>query len=160
MPGTGPVRTMPEAAAAAQRFAAAQGLHVGEVMQFSNGYYVELLDPSGHGATEVLVDPQSGDVRVEEGPAMMWNTRYGMMPANQPAPAAIAPEQAQRIADQWLRGNQPGLHAADATAFPGYYTLHTQHDDRIVGMLSVNGQNGAVWYHTWHGQFIAMQEQP
>jgi hypothetical protein len=158
--GTGPVRNMPEAAATAQRFAAAQGLHVGEVMQFSNGYYAELLDPAGHGATEVLVDPRSGDVRVEQGPAMMWNTRYGMMPANQPTPAPIAPEQAQQLADQWLGQHQPYLHAEDATAFPGYYTLHTSHDDQIVGMLSVNAQNGTVWNHTWHGQFIAMQEQP
>lgn len=158
-PGTGPIRNMPEAAAAAQRFGATEGLHVGEVMQFSNGYYAELFDSTGNGATEVLVDPQSGGVRVEQGPAMMWNTRYGMMPANRPWPATIAPEQAQRLADQWLRENQPDLHAADATAFPGYYTLHTVRGDQVTGMLSVNAQNGAVWYHTWHGQFIAMQEQ-
>jgi hypothetical protein len=160
LPGTGPVRNMPEAVAAAQRFAGTRGLHVGEAMQFSNGYYAELLDPSGHGATEVLVDPQSGDVRVEQGPAMMWNTRYGMMPATQPTPVRISAEQAEQLAEQWLGQHQPGLHADDATAFPGYYTLHTRHDDRIVGMLSVNAQNGAVWYHTWHGQFIALHEQP
>jgi hypothetical protein len=25
-------------------------------------------------------------------------------------------------------------------------------------MLSVHATTGAVWYHTWHGRFIAMQE--
>lgn len=88
---------------------------------------------------------------------MMWNTHYSMMAINQATPAAIGPERAQQIADQWLQRNQPGLHAADATAFPGYDTLR---GDQIVGMLSVNAQNRAVWYHTWHGQFIRMQEQP
>jgi hypothetical protein len=29
--------------------------------------------------TEVLVDPESGSVQLEFGPAMMWNTRFGMM---------------------------------------------------------------------------------
>jgi hypothetical protein len=27
-------------------------------------------------------------------------------------------------------------------------------------MTSVNAQAAAVWYHTWHGQFVAMQEAP
>jgi hypothetical protein len=26
-------------------------------------------------------------------------------------------------------------------------------------MLSVNGYTGAVWYHTWHGPFVAMEEE-
>jgi hypothetical protein len=29
-------------------------------------------------------------------------------------------------------------------------------DGKIVGMMSVNALNGAVWYHTWHGTFVAM----
>jgi hypothetical protein len=31
-------------------------------------------------------------------------------------------------------------------------------DGRIDGMLSVNGSTGAVWYHNWHGAFIAGTE--
>jgi len=27
-----------------------------------------------------------------------------------------------------------------------------------VGMLSVNATTGAVWYHTWHGTFIAKED--
>ncbi len=47
-------------------------------MRFERNYYVELVDKQGRPATEVLVDPPTGVVSLEYGPAMMWNTRYGM----------------------------------------------------------------------------------
>ncbi|WP_312864397.1 hypothetical protein [Saccharopolyspora phatthalungensis] len=160
-PGTGPVGDLTEAGRAAQRFADERGLHTGEVMRFSNGYYAEVLDPGGNGATEVLIDPGSGSVQLEWGPAMMWNTTYGMMPSRpQTGATLVGPAEATRIADQWLQQSGTGLHAAEPTAFPGYYTLHSLRDDKIVGMLSVNAATGDVWYHTWHGQFIQMQETP
>jgi hypothetical protein len=46
----------------------------------------------------------------------------------------------------------------DVEAFPGYYTLHVLEDGEIVGMLSVNGYTGNVWYHHWHGELLEMQE--
>src|SRR5438270_723215 len=49
------------------------GLRPGEVIWFDNGFYVELKDAAGESATEVLVDPVSGVVSTEPGPAMMWN---------------------------------------------------------------------------------------
>ncbi|ROT34265.1 hypothetical protein EF879_00360 [Micromonospora sp. HM5-17] len=159
--GARPVRDMNGARRAAQRFADGwgRGLRVGEVMQFSNGFYAVLLDPSGEGATEVLVDPASGAVQLEHGPAMMWNTSYGMMPdRQQQAAPAVSAERAQVVADRWLKQNRAGLKAADPVAFPGYYTFHTLRGDQVVGMMSVNAYNGAVWYHTWHGTFLRMQE--
>ncbi|MFI1164623.1 hypothetical protein ACH4UM_13585 [Streptomyces sp. NPDC020801] len=155
----GPVHSMADADRAAARFATRWNLHVGEVMQFSNGYYAELLAPNGSRATEVLVDPAGGAVRVEFGPAMMWNTAYGMMRApRQSGAPAVRPDQAVRIADRWLSEHQPGLHAAEPDRFPGYYTLHTLRGGHVVGMLSVNATTGEVWYHTWHGRFIQMRE--
>ncbi len=74
-----PVGGLAEAKARAQRFADALGLRADEVMRFQRNYYVELVDGQGRGATEVLVDPATGTVSLEYGPAMMWNTRYGMM---------------------------------------------------------------------------------
>ncbi len=74
-----PVRDLAGAKRQAQRFAAELGLRVGEVMRFTNNYYAELLEKDGRLATEVLVEPASGAVYLEYGPAMMWNTRYGMM---------------------------------------------------------------------------------
>jgi hypothetical protein len=74
-----PVRDLTSAKLQAQRFADELGLRVGEVMRFTNNYYAELHEKSGRLATEVLVEPASGTVYLEYGPAMMWNTRYGMM---------------------------------------------------------------------------------
>jgi hypothetical protein len=77
--GSAPVSTIAQARARAQAFADRLGLKTAEVMQFTNNFYVRLDDASGKPATEVLVDPKTGDVTVEYGPAMMWNTKYGMM---------------------------------------------------------------------------------
>ena len=155
--GDGPVRTLTDAQQAADRYAQRYGLHAGEVMQFDNGFYAELLDAAGNGATEVLIDPGTGTVGLEYGPAMMWNTANGMHRLRADS-AAISPGQAQQIAQAWLADNRPDEQAGEAEAFPGYYTLHTLHDGKIVGMLSVNARTEAVWYHTWHGRFVDMQE--
>lgn len=74
-----PVRDLPGAKRQAQRFSDRLDLRVGEVMRFDNHYYAELTDAEGQGATEVLIDPATGTVMLEPGPAMMWNTRYTMM---------------------------------------------------------------------------------
>lgn len=132
------------------------GLRVGEVMQFSNGYYAEVLSADGQGATEVLINPSTGAVSVELGPAMMWNTRYGMHARGTQADG-LTQDQAVAAARTWLDRNRPGLTTDDVTAFPGYFTLETRKDGRIVGMMSVDASSGAVWYHTWHGTFVAVQ---
>ncbi|WP_372594698.1 hypothetical protein [Actinotalea sp.] len=137
------------------------GLVVGEVMQFERQYYAELIEADGSLATEVLIDPVSGDVQIELGPARMWNTSYGMM-ARGGSDARISATEAQRIADEWLAGQAggDGLTAATADAFPGYYTLHTLREGKVDGMLSVNATTGDVWYHSWHGAFVRMSEEP
>lgn len=150
------VTSMTAAKARAQAFAdQIGGLRAGEVMQFSNGYYCELLTADGNGATEVLIDPGTGAVTIEYGPAMMWNTRYGMHPTGS-TPTRVSAEQAVTHAQSWLDAQHTGLTATDPVAFPGYYTLHTLNDGKTIGMLSVNAVTAAVWYHTWHGRFIAM----
>jgi hypothetical protein len=73
-----PVRTLAAARSDAQQLASRLGLRVDEVLQFQRNFYAKLVDAKGNGATEVLVDPSSGLVSIEYGPAMMWNTRYGM----------------------------------------------------------------------------------
>ena len=74
-----PVAGLDEARGRAQRFADRLDLRVGEVMQFERNFYAELLERDGDRATEVLVNPTTGAAWLEYGPAMMWNTRYGMM---------------------------------------------------------------------------------
>jgi hypothetical protein len=172
-------------------------------MQFTNNFYVLLTGEHDSPATEVLVDPETGAVTLEYGPAMMWNTRYGMMrgagtagsgyggmmggssggmmggagmmgghdgmmgryggsPSWTPPSGSVATPLtltgAQRLADQWLGNHRAGETAGDPDALPGYFTFHTLKDGKITGMLSVNQRTGAVWYHWWHGRFIAMEE--
>jgi hypothetical protein len=155
--GQGPVRTLTDAQQAADRYAQRYGLHAGEVMQFDNGFYVELLDPAGDGATEVLIDQGSGAVGLEYGPAMMWNTAFGMHQGGNDG-ATIGPQQARQMAEAWLGQNRPSEQAGEAEQFPGYYTLDTMRDGKVVGMLSVHASTGTVWYHTWHGRFIDMRK--
>jgi hypothetical protein len=44
------------------------------------------------------------------------------------------------------------------TKYPGYYTFDTTRNGKTFGMLSVNASTGAVWYHGWHGSFLAEQD--
>lgn len=188
--GGDPVGDLPEARRQAERFAGRLDLKVGEVMRFSDGFYAELAESDGRLATEVLIDARTGATWFEYGPAMMWNTRYGMMrgggsaaamggamngwmmgrggmmgggapadptwtPGTATGAAQIDAPEARRTAQLWLDANRSGLRAGTADAFPGYYTLHVERDGKIDGMLSVNAYTGAVWYHWWHGRFVA-----
>lgn len=153
----GPVRDLEAARSRAEDAAAQLGsdLSVGEVMEFKDNYYAELQDGEGGLATEVLIDPATGAVQVEYGPAMMWNQDYGMM-RNPRTQATVTAEEAREQAGRWAQGR--GLTVGEADAFPGYYTLHTLRDGRVEGMVSVNASTGQIWYHDWHGQFVDMTE--
>ena len=143
----------------AARAATPFGLHPAEIIWFDNGFYVELKDAAGTAATEVLIDEVTGAVTVEPGPAMMWNTRYGMHSAGAvQATPSITSAQAQQIADRWLGGNLPGRVAGSPDSYPGYYTTETSSHGVIDGMLSVNAATGTVWLHTWHGRFLAKED--
>jgi hypothetical protein len=71
----------------------------------------------------------------------------------------VTPEEALETAQSYLDQYYPGVEISDEiTAFYGYYTIDTQTDGEIVGMLSVNGFTRQVFPHTWHGEFIEMVE--
>jgi hypothetical protein len=73
------------------------------------------------------------------------------------ADMTVSPEEAIELANEYLAEFLPGYEVAEeADAFYGYYTLHVLQDGAVVGMLSVNGLNGQVFLHTWHGEFIEM----
>jgi hypothetical protein len=84
-----------------------------------------------------------------------------MMGSYQGEPTAdmpVTPEQAQDVARKFLDKNMPGYTAGEADSFYDCYTLHTVKDGQIEGMLSVNGYDGSIWYHSWHGEFLGMKE--
>ena len=156
-----------EAAEAVERYLSAYGqdLALAEVMEFAWNFYAEVeKETTGIHAMELLIDKYTGQVYPEMGPNMMWNTKYspmaGMMGSQNTATAEmpITTDQSKALAQQFLDANLPGVTVGDTDTFYGYYTLHTLKDGQIEGMLSVNGYNGAVWYHNWHGHFIGMEE--
>lgn len=173
--------TVDQAKQAAQKYLQSlniQGLEISEVMVFDNNAYVAVKETStGVGAFELLVDPVSQIAYPEYGPNMMWNLKYGGMahsgimggrsgmmnglnyqstsPANVSADMPVTSDQAIKNAQAYLDQNQPGtIAASDPMQFYGYYTLDFSKDGKVAGMLSVNGYNGQVFLHTWHGAFI------
>jgi hypothetical protein len=163
----GPPISLEEADAAIQDYLdrlGYAGLHVAEVMEFERNFYAIVAEEdTGIGAMELLVDRSSGAVGPEPGPNMMWNAKYGMhgggrMGAFASGEMTVSPEEAGAIAQRWLDANLPGRTAGEADPFYGYYTLHFLNDGEIEGMLSVHGSSGEVWYHSWHGDFVAMTE--
>jgi hypothetical protein len=140
-------------------------LAIAEIMEFEQNFYVIYYEEStGIGAFEMLIDKITGRIFPEYGPNMMWNTKYGhsgmMGSRNQPYsyPMIITDENAKTRAQEFLDLQYPGAIAEDPHPFYGYYTLHVEKDGAIFGMLSVNGFDGEVWYHNWHGSYIQSME--
>jgi hypothetical protein len=183
------VGSLEDARAAFERAVEGYGnpnLEVAEVMEFANNYYAEVKErDTGIGAIELLINRPGSRVYAEPGPNMMWNTKYGMMAGGRgmggmmgpggrgmmggysSAPLRnaqgdkmpVSPDRARKIADTYLSRVSPGTTAEEPTRFYGYYTIDTEKDGKTTGMLSVNGYSGEVWYHSWHGPFVAMEEE-
>lgn len=162
-----------------------ENLVLGEIMIFDNHAYAQVIEKdTGIGAMEVLIDPRTLSVIPEHGPNMMWNIKYssmggtgmmngtGMMTGqklddykesnlsadeieNMPVRSDQAVETAQAFLDQYYPGAEADQHM---DRFYGYYTLHVLQDTDVIGMLSVNGFSGQVFYHNWHGEFLEMSE--
>jgi len=142
------------------------GLEIAEIMEFSKNFYIELYEiETGIGAMELLVDKSSGAIFPEYGPNMMWNLKYGMHPqiplSQNDINMDISEDEAFELAKRYLaKTNINEIVGYEVEKFYGYYTIHTlTENEDIAGMLSVNGFNGEVWYHNWHGIFIDMTEE-
>ena len=171
-PGEGDVSSLEDVETAVHGYVERLGygdLEVTEVMEFERNYYAIVAEEdTGIGAMELLVDKNSGAIGPEPGPNMMWNTEYGMMGRGNgmmgmmggyaSGEMTLSPQEAEGVAQRWLDANLPGRTAGEADEFYGYYTLHFLNDGQIEGMLSVHGSSGDVWYHSWHGEFVAMTE--
>lgn len=145
-------------------------LAIDEIMEFEQNFYVIYYEKSTEiGAFEMLIDKVTGRIFPEYGPNMMWNTKYGhagmmgggMMRPHGQSPSAqmpISQDEAMPIAQNLLDRISPGTIAEDPHPFYGYYTIHVTENEEIYGMLSVNGYDGEVWYHNWHGAYIQSRE--
>ncbi|ADH62081.1 MULTISPECIES: hypothetical protein [Thermaceae] len=138
----------------AQRFSSEAKLK--DFMSFSENYYAQVVDAKGNGLVEILADRYTGNVYLEPGPNMMWNTRLGMgygMMQGQPTATRYDKAAAQKLARQFLKGYLPGATVMEGQAFSGYYTFDFGRK-AVEGMLSVSAYTGEVWVHTWHGIFL------
>jgi hypothetical protein len=180
--------TVEQATSAAEKYLANlenADLQIAEVMIFANNAYIVVKETStGMGAFELLADSSSQTAYPEHGPNMMWNVKYGglnheymmggnggmmsmmggfgwdtSIPAEASAKLTVSPEQAIEYAQAYLDANISGAVAAtDPINFYGYYTLDFEKDGKIAGMLSVHGDSGQIFLHTWHGTFIEESE--
>jgi hypothetical protein len=119
-------------------------------MMSGSGGYGRMMGPGGQG----MMGPNGGGMMGEYSSAPSQNSQGNTTADKMP----VSPEQARKIADAYLSRVSPGTKAEEPTRFYGYYTVDTQKDGKTSGMLSVNGYSGEVWYHSWHGPFIAKQE--
>ena len=156
-----------DAVTRAQQYVAAfnnADLKLAEVEEYAWNFYGLAKEKStGNGAFEILVDKYSGAVYPEMGPNMMWNYKYSPMGSmmggwfNQSAgKMTVTMEQARANAAQYLKTYLPSATVEEkGDTFYGYYHFDVLQNGKTAGMLSVNGYTGAVWYHTWHGDFVA-----
>jgi hypothetical protein len=138
-----------------------------EVIEFSDNYYASIREKGTRiGAFEILIDRATGHVIREPGPDTMWNAKYspmrgGMMGgfgATSSRPMTVTAQQAQDATQRWLAANRAGANAKAPDSFYGFYTVDFERAGQLVGMVSVNGYTGQVWYHSWHGTFIQLKD--
>ena len=137
-------------------------LTVKEIEEYTGNFYVKVSEKStSYGAFELLINKNTGVVRPEMGPNMMWNTKYtfgagfcNWARGTTTATPTVTVEIAKANAQQYLNGYLQGATVGDVTTFYGYYTVEVLNNGTTYGMLSVNGFTGQIWVHTWHGTFI------
>lgn len=141
------------------------GYKPSDIFVFKNtAYYISVMEvDTGRGAFEMLFDPNTREFQPEPGPNMMWNEKYGMMGGNMMGTNQffendntineVSREEALDYASEYLDKNEENIEVSEeGHEFYGYYTFHTEKDNKPFGMLSVNGETGEVWYHDWHGE--------
>jgi hypothetical protein len=167
-PNAAPI-TFDQAVTSAQSYLASLNnpdLKLDEIEQYAWNFYVVVKERStGVKAFQLIVDEFTGAVYPEMGPNMMWNTKYspmawmvgGFNQATDKMPIGV--DDARAKATVFLKQYYPNTTLDNATdTFYGYYNIDILQDGKTYGMLSVNGYTGAVWYHTWHGAFVASKE--
>ncbi len=137
-----------------------ENLELNEIMEFQGNFYAQIKESDTDvNAFELLIDPYYGYVSGEPGPNMMWNAKYGHMGGFSSEEMSLSEKDAIAKAGEFLSANSNGLEVEDhADRFYGYYTIHTVMDGKVEGMLSVNGYTGDVWYHSWHGSIVQMDD--
>ncbi|HZQ09684.1 MAG TPA: hypothetical protein VFD70_24110 [Anaerolineae bacterium] len=170
LPGAKPL-TLDEAATRIQQYVTALNnadLKVADLEEYTWNFYGMVKETStGKGAFQLIVDKYSGAVIPEMGPNMMWNAKYSPMAVMMGNVGmtitgdnmTLSADQAKEKAQTFLKAFLPTTTlVVPPDMFYGYYNFDVLRDGKPFGMLSVNGNTGAVWYHTWHGEYLGMKE--
>lgn len=130
------------------------------MMDCMEGESGDMMDDGGSGTDQSMMDGnESGGMDH----SMMGNDGSGgtggMMSgraSDKPATTDMTIKKAQALdrAQKYLDKQIPGSKSGKLDTFYGYYTVEIAKDGRTLGMLSVNGENGQVWYHGWHGAYL------
>lgn len=153
-----------------------ENLKISDIFIFDDSdYYFSIIEEDTElGAMELLVNPYTGAVSPEFGPNMMWNLKYGMSSTSMMGRGgmmsfrynnysdfsegvyeqnSVSWEEAIEFATGYIESYASEEYDIVAVGheFYGYYTFHLEQNDKTVGMISVNGFSGDVWYHNWHG---------
>jgi hypothetical protein len=164
---TGTTLSIADASSIAQKYVTSIGntnLEVKQVEEYTNNFYVQVNDKTtGNGAFELLINKYTGSIYPEMGPNMMWNTQYGMMRSGilggiygtPTTTMTVTAAQATTDAQTYLNSYIAGATTGDVNTFYGYYTIEVLNGATTYGMISVNGYRGQVWFHSWHGIFVA-----
>lgn len=160
--------TITQAAEVAKTYVASLNnpdLTVKQIEEYTNNFYVPVTQVStGNGAFELLINKATGIVTPEPGLNIMWNTQYtfgagwcNWARGTITTAPTVTVDQAKTDAQQYLSAYLAGTTVGDVTTFSGHYTIEVLQNGTPYGMLSVNSYTGQVWYHTWHGAFVAEQ---
>lgn len=161
---TGERITMEQALELAEEYTAARGdsLSIARVYEFDKVFYAVVVETdTGIGAFQLIIQPVSGNVRLETGPCAVWNSVYGRRSKqdSEPEANALTMEEAAAQAQQALddKGEDVTINP-DGIAFYGYYTFEYSVDGKVTGLVSVNAEDGDYWFHEWLGEFIGRED--
>lgn len=142
------------------------------IMFEDDDYYFSVIEEdTGRGGFDFLVDPFTGRVYPMFGPNMTWNLKYGMHRSGGMIGRGrmrhwngdyetfendneISVDEAYNYGIDYIKSYDDFTLSSESIEFYGYYTFHVIKDDLIVGLLSVNGYTGDVWYHEWQSKVI------
>ncbi len=147
-------------------------LSIGDIFIYEDSeYYFSIVEEdTGRGAMELLANPYTGGIFPEYGPNMMWNLKYGMHTRGGMmgrfysrfsnhwvySDNEISVKEAYDIGNRYVNVNissEAGV-SEEPHEFYGYYTFHIEENGEVLGMLSVNGFTGEVWFHDWHENLL------
>jgi len=88
----------------------------------------------------------------------MMGGRYNQNRASTTTDMPLKKNDARDRAQKFLDKQLPGTKAGEPDTFFGYYTIEVEKDGKTLGMLSVDGYYGQIWYHSWHGAFLSTKQ--